>query len=344
MGKRSKVRTRVRLSDVAEAAGVSINTASRALTGKRDVSERTRASVLAVAERMGYTPNALARSLVQRQTKTIGLIVTDATHDFYSPIIRSIEETVSAEGFSLLLATSTGDTEKEQRAVATMKERCVDGILFTAVNVDAPHVLSTLSDARVPIVLLTRWPRAYDGLLVTIDNVAGARLAIRHAVNLGHSRIAIVSRFGTDQNPELRAKGWAQELQAHGMNLDESMMIKAESTIDGGRGAVPWLLRQTPRPTAVVTYSDVQAVGVISGLLEAGVRVPQDISVIGFDDVPLATLVSPKLTTVSQRIGEIGRIGAELLISRIRQTAIENEQVVLVPELVPRDSSGPAPD
>ncbi|MCO5089556.1 LacI family DNA-binding transcriptional regulator [Bosea sp. (in: a-proteobacteria)] len=339
-----KLPSRVRLRDIAAEAAVSVNTVSRALNNKWDVSQETRKHVLGVAERLGYTPNILARSLVQRATRTLGLVVTDATHPYYMQIIRSVEKVTSEAGFALLLATSGSDPERERRAITLMRERCVDGILLAPVDVQQPHIATITKDHDTPVVLLTRWPEGYKGPLVTIDNETGSRLATRHLLDLGHRRIAMLTRSGADLNPRLRIAGWCYELKADGLACDEALIHPEEASIEGGRRGAQWLMDAQPRPTAIITYSDMQAIGVVMGLREAGIDVPGDVSVVGFDDVLLASLVTPALSTVSQRIHTIGTIGAEMLQAWLLGQPVEREQVFLDPEFVPRESSGRAPE
>ena len=336
--------TAVRLRDIAQMAGVSVNTVSRALNDKPDVSADTRERVRGIAERVGYSPNLLAKSLVSGLTQTIGLVVTDCTDPYYAGLIRAVEDVASREGFGLLLATSNEDPVKERWGLALLTGRRVDGLLLTAVDVNAAHVRELLR-GEVPVVLLSRRPRGYRGPFVGIDNVRGARAAVRHLFDLGHRRIACIGRRGPASSARDRLTGFRQELRACGLPGDPRALVhRAEPSVAGGRDAVPWLLGLDPRPTAVLTYNDAQAVGVIRGLQAAGLAVPGDVSVVGFDDIALAALVHPPLTTVAQPIDEIGRRGAAALIQRIRQGgAAMGRPLVLSSRLVVRESAGAPP-
>lgn len=332
--------TVVRLRDIAQMAGVSVNTVSRALNDKPDVSAETRERVRGIAERVGYSPNLLAKSLVSGLTHTIGLVVTDCTDPYYAGLIRAVEDVAGREGFGLLLATSNEETDKERRGLALLTGRRVDGLLLTAVDVNAPHV-GQLLRGEIPVVLLSRRPRGYRGPFVGIDNVRGARAAVRYLYDLGHRRIAAVGRRGPASSGRERLTGFRQELRACGLPHEPGLIHRTEPSVAGGRGAVPWLLALDPRPTAVLTYNDAQAVGVTKGLQEAGLSVPGDVSVVGFDDIALAALVHPPLTTVAQPIDEIGRRGAETLIRWVRQgAAAERRPLVLSSRLVVRGSAG----
>ena len=332
-----KVVGAVRLRDIAERAGVSVNTVSRALTGKRDINAKTRERVRALAEELGYMPNMLARSLLRGSTRTIGLVVTDCTNPFYAGLIRAVENTLSSEGFGLLLATSNEDVDKERAALAMLRERRVDGLLLTPVDVAADH-LRALLEADVPIVLLGRRPAGYEGPFVGTDNVTGARLVVRYLIALGHRRIAHLSRSHTASSADERVAGYRIALREAGLPAPRGLVHRRAATIEGGRQGAAWLAGLRPRPTALFTYNDAQAVGAMLGLRDAGVEVPGGCTVAGFDNIELAELVRPALTTVAQPIHDIGRLGAQMLIDRLAHQ-VPGGTMLLAPRLVMRESS-----
>lgn len=202
----------VTIRDVAGRAGVSINTVSRALTGKRDVSEKTRALVQAVAVSMDYRPNAMAQSLVGKHTRTLGLVVTDCTDHYYANVIRSAEQVASSQGFALLLVNSNESVLKEIQALSLLRERRVDGILLTAVDADAPHVQQILK-RDLPIVLVSRRPKRGTYPYVGSDKVAGELLAVRHLVELGHRQIAQLGRTDSPSSAREQLEGWRKAMQ-----------------------------------------------------------------------------------------------------------------------------------
>lgn len=330
--------SKVTLRDIAEATGVSVNTVSRALTGKSDIHAETKERVLAAAGRLGYTPNLMARSLVQGRTRTLGLLVTDCTHPFYATLIRTVEEVAAANHYGLLLATSNEDPDKEITAVNLLAERRVDGLLLSPVDVTAPHIRPLLRST--PCVLLARRPRSYRGAFVGTDNVEAARLGTQHLVGLGHRRIALVTRPEAVASAIDRQDGYRLALAEAGLPCDERLVLAAAQTPEGGRAAVADLMRLDPLPTAVFAYSDMQAIGILVGLREAGVRVPEDVSVMGFDDVETARYVSPPLTTVAQDTDRIGRLGAQLLINLLAGRSHRRAHL-LAGSLVVRGSTAP---
>jgi DNA-binding LacI/PurR family transcriptional regulator len=329
----------VTLRDIAQATGVSVNTVSRALTGKSDVNAATKARVQAAAERLGYQPNLPARSLVLGRTRSLGLVVSDCTNPFYAMLIRAVENVAYSNGYSLLLATSNETVEREAAALQMLRERRIDGLLLSPVAVEAPHLRPLLGGA-VPCVLLTRQPAGYKGLFVGTDNARAAELATRHLLELGHRRIAHVTLADGGISARMRMQGYRRQLARAGVSPSERLELAAPQTIEGGRTVARRLLAHQPRPTAVFTYNDQQAAGVLLGLRDAGVKVPEEMSVVGFDGIDICEVVWPPLTTMSQPIDEIGRVGAQILIDALAARPLKRQHV-LPATLVVRGSTGP---
>src|SRR5438874_1710018 len=251
------------LRDIAEVAGVSVNTVSRALTGKPDVNAETRARVQALAQELGYMPNLLARSLLRGRSSLVGLVVTDCTNPFYAGLIRAAERTLGRKGYGMLLATSNEDSGKENRALTILQEHRVDGILLTAVDVGAEHVQRLLS-GRTPVVLLGRRDRAYTGPFVGTDNVAGAERITLFLIGEGHTRIAHIARADAATSAGERLAGYRNGLTEAGIGYDRRMVFSAAPTLEGGEMAANWLLGLSPAPTAVFAYNDSQAIGLMA--------------------------------------------------------------------------------
>jgi LacI family transcriptional regulator len=329
----------VTLRDIARATGVSVNTVSRALTGKSDINSATKVRVQAAAERLGYQPNLPARSLVLGRTRSLGLVVTDCTNPFYAMLIRAVEDVAYRSGYSLLLATSNEAVERESAALQMLRERRIDGLLLSPVAVEAPH-LGPFIDGTLPCVLLTRRPAEYKGPFVGTNNAQAAELAIHHLLDLGHRRIAHLTLSNGGISARTRMQAYRRELARAGVPPDHRFELTAPQTIAGGRAVVGALLTRQPRPTAVFTYNDLQAVGVLLGLRDAGIAVPAEMSVVGFDGIDLGEVIDPTLTTMSQQIDKIGRIGAQILIDALA-SGPGRDQHVLPATLVVRGSTGP---
>ncbi len=337
MSKRRKAAAApVRLRDIAAKAGVSLNTASRALTGKPDVNPETKARVVALAQKLGYSPNQLARSLVRGSTHTVGLVVTDCTDPFYATLIRAVEGVLSENTFSLLLATSNEDPQKENVALAMLRERRVDGLLLTPVDVEADHIGHFLRDS-LPIVLVGRRPAGYKGPFVGTDNVAGGALITQHLIGLGHRDIAHFTRSDRASSARERLLGYRTALKAASIPFRPNLVHSLPPTTAGGRAGASAIFDTVPKPSAVFTYNDSQAVGLMLQLQEAGIDIPGSLSIAGFDNIELSTLVRPMLTTVAQPIREIGERSAQILIDMIQERS-DGASILLPPSLVVRGS------
>lgn len=244
-------------------------------------------------------------------------------------------------GYGLLLATANEDPAKEQDGLQRLWERRVDGLLLSPVRVEAPHV-AALAAKAIPHVLLSRRPAGYQGHFVGTDNLRGARMAIAHLVDLGHRRIAHLSRADTVSSAVERINGYRRELKERGIAFAADLIVAGPPTVDGGREAIASLLALKPRPSAIFAYSDLQAIGLLLGLREAGLRVPEDDSIVGFDGIELANYVSPPLTTIAQDIPKIGALGAEMLMAQLNGDPPRRRSRLLPPALLVRGSTGPA--
>lgn len=306
------------MRDVAEQAGVSVTTVSHVINETRPVSDELRVRVVSAMEQLRYKPNRLARSLRQGRTYTIGMIVPDSTNPFFAEIARGIEDTTFGYRYSLILCNSDGDLEKELFYINHLAEKQVDGILFIAAGVSTDHI-GMLLRRQIPVVVVDRnlSDVAVDAVLT--DNRGGGYLATKYLVELGHRRIACITG-PSDVTPSAeRVAGYRQALQEAGIPADEELVIRGNFDYESGYAAAETLLSLSPRPTAIFACNDLMAVGVLSAANRHGLRIPDDLSVIGFDDVRLASFTVPLLTTVGQPKHEIGVLAATWLLERIEQ-------------------------
>jgi LacI family transcriptional regulator len=330
----------VRLADLARAARVSISTVVRSLGGRPDVSAATRSRVRRIAARLGYTPNAIARSLVSQRTRTLGLLVNDCTNPFYSLLIEAIQLTAAKHGYSVLLGTSGERVEREVEALNLLLERRVDGLLITPVGREAAH-LRALARRPTPFVLMCRRPAGLAGDLVSNDNRRAGLLAARHlAVTHGYPAVAHVTGDPRLSSVREMAEGVARACHRAGLGPDRRALVAAALDLEGGFDAGRRLARLGPRPRAVVAFNDLQAIGVIRALADAGVRVPDEVAVIGNNDVAFARFAPVPLTTVAHPVAAIGQVAVDRLIERIEGRARTPERLLLLPELRIRRSCG----
>jgi DNA-binding LacI/PurR family transcriptional regulator len=306
----------VSIKDIARAAQVSHSTVSRALRDSPLVNAETRALIHRIAAEKGYTPSAVARSLVTRRTNTIGVVVTSIADPFVGEVVSGIEEFALGHSYSVLLATCRGDPDREVRAVRSLQERRVDGILVTASRVGELY-REMLKETQAPIVLINNQHAGEFAYHVSIDNPDGARQITRHLIGLGHRRIAYIGdRFGLHTEEERRS-GHQESLEAAGIALDPALMASGDGGAESGLAAMRQLLDLHSPPTAVFCYNDMQAFGAMRAVRERGLRVPADISVAGFDDLYLASYTDPPLTTIHQPTQEMGREAAEILVELV---------------------------
>jgi len=327
------------IKDVARLANVSITTVSRVINNKSEgVSEETRQRVLQVMENLNYQPNRVARGLVTRRTNTLGLILPDITNPFFPEIARAVEDTANKHGYNIILCNTDDRSDKEELYIRVLKSKCVDGIVFTSSTTPVFRHVRQLRDYKMPFVLLDRY--FYDEQLpgVYTDGCQGMHEITRFVLEMGHREIAYIGGPNEAPNSMYRYAGFERALKDFGLALDKELIVEGNYKISGGREGVLELLGRGRDFTAVVCANDLMAVGAMEELKGAGFRIPEDVSVTGFDDIPMAKYVEPKLTTVAQPCYQMGEMATELLIKLIEGKPVKNAVITLKPELIVRDS------
>ena len=314
----------VTMRDVAREAGVSVNTVSRALAGKPDVSPETRARVLKVAERLGYRPNRLARGLRSNKTFTIGVIVTDIANPFFAELVKGVEEAARQNGYSIILEDTSEDPEKEARAIQVMLSERVDGLLLTPVQSKKEGVEKVLK-SKVPLVLMGRYFSDLETPYVVSDDVRGAILATEHLIDLGHRNIAHVAGPLHISSAQDRLSGYKQALREHGIPAREEVILTGAVTLRDGYEAGKELLKLKTLPTAVFAYSDLVAIGLMQALMEEGVKIPEDISLVGYDDIEFSAYTKVPLTTVRIPKRALGQKAVRMLLVSLRDGGLPDK-------------------
>lgn len=305
--------------DVAKKSGYSITTVSKALNNYPDISEKARKKVLEVCKEIGYMPNSSARTLSTKKSWTIGVVFAEKlglgiTHPFFSHVIESFKQVIEAQGYDLLFIS-----RELGHSIYSYMEHCkhrnVDGVIVVHTDFCEPEVQEVLN-SEMPTVVIDNIETS--AIKVTSDNQKGAQLAIEHLVKLGHAKIAHISGNDESYASIMREQCYLQEMKKHGLDVPEGYIQSGGYfSLEGGREAMQRLLELPDSPTAVFVSGDYMAIGAMQVAREAGLRIPEDISIIGFDDVEVAKLVSPGLTTVRQDTEEIGKVAAQRLIQRI---------------------------
>ncbi len=326
------------MRDVAERAGVSITTVSHVVNETRPVSDELRGRVLAAIQELGYQPNTLARSLRRGKTHTIGMIIPDNANPFFAEVSRGVEDTSFEHGYSVILCNSDGDLDKELLYTSVLAEKRVDGIIFVAAGVSTEHIRD-LQAQRIPLVVVDRDipDVAVDSVLT--DNARGGELATRHLLELGHRRIGCITG-PSDVTPSAdRVTGYRRVLEAFGVPVDERLIVKGDFRCESGYRTTHSLLAMGNPPTAIFACNDMMAIGVICEALELGLRVPGEVSVVGFDDVRLASFTNPPLTTVAQPKYEMGTVATRLLIERMHDLDMPARRRVFDVSILVRQST-----
>jgi LacI family transcriptional regulator len=334
----------VTIKEVARDAGVSVATVSRVLSGKGGVREATRRRVLEVARELDYVPHGAAQSLITRVTRTVGVILPDAHGEFFSELVRGIDLVSRAAGYHLLVSGFHSDS-RDLVAILQATRGRVDGLIVMSPEADIRLLRQSLGEP-VPVVLLNCAIESDEHDAIDVDNYGGARAVVEHLAGLGHRRIAMVT--GPEHNVDSceRLRGFRDGMAAISGNGAgaEAAELPGDFTEHGGYLAGRHLLELEPRPTAVFAANDMSAVGILCALAEAGVRVPDEMTVVGFDDVPLARYLTPPLTSVAASMAEVGRRAMErLVLAMLDPAAHRPERERLPARLVVRSSCAPPP-
>lgn len=317
MGNRSRRPTQ---GDVAQKAGVSQATVSHVLNNSTFISvpAETRQRVLDVIEQLGYVPDSSARRLRTGKTFTIASVIPDIGNPFYPQFERGIQDAAEAAGYDLMIYNTDGVAEKERKCLRALQHGRVDGVIAVLFHLNARD-LRPLVERNVAVVRLETRPQEAGELPIDclfVDNTAAAASAVSHLIALGHRRIGIIA--GPTGPRGVRVRGYQNALAEAGLPIDESLIQTGDTFNEtGGHDGMKRLLAVTPRPTAVFAANDLIAMGALMAIHEAGLRVPEDVAVVGFDDIPAAKLVTPPLTTVAQFQEQLGRRAAEMLLERL---------------------------
>ncbi|MBN1921846.1 MAG: LacI family DNA-binding transcriptional regulator [Anaerolineae bacterium] len=333
------MKRRLTLADIADTAGVSVMTVSRVINDKPGVSDEVRQTILALVESMGYRPNQIARSLVTEQTTSVGLIVPDNTNPFFAQIARGVEDAAYALQYSVFLVNTVENPQREFDALDSLWQKDVDGLIWCSARVS--HEVLEAQISRFPaVVLLNRelTEPPCNTITINVNDRHGARQAVAHFLAQGRRRIAYLNGPEHSVSAHRRLEGYRDAITEAGVPFDEGLVDCCLPDTDSGYDAALALLDRCPNVDAILAFNDLVAIGAMQACQALGRSVPQNVAVIGFDDIPLATIIKPQLTTLHVDLRHIGESAMRALLDKMEEAACPSA-ILIEPELVLRDSA-----
>jgi len=330
----------VTIKDVAKEANVSFSTVSRVIRDAKNVHPETRKRVLRAIKKLNYHVDAGARGMVKRQTKTIGVCISDIANPYYPPLVRGVENTINKFGYNLLLCDTDENPEKEEIYLKLLLEKRVDGLIIAPTGQGISY-LKEFVKRNIPIVFIDRKIEGIPADVVCADNVQGAFSAVEHLIKLGHKRVAMIAGLKAVTTTQERIKGYLDALSSHNIKTDNSLIVEGSSKIEEGIKATEILFKLEYPPTAIFSSNNLMTLGALIALKRLGKNVPKDVAIVGFDDLEWAEVLDPPLTAVSQPTYTIGATAAQLLIQRLsKEGPVKKQTIILKTELIIRRSCG----
>jgi len=338
MGKKTTIK------DIAKIANVSHTTVSRALNNQSRIRNETKEKILSIAKELNYRPNFIARSLVMKRTKTLGLVITTIANPFYTELAQGIEATASKFGYNIILCSTQSDLTTEKLYTDMLRSKGVDGIIFTSAHMGDPNILE-LAEEGFPIMLVNR--RTYHPMVkervdyVGIDNIHGGFLAVEHLIKLGHERIGIIGGSSESSVGFERLEGGKRALATYGLKEIDDYFLEGDFLKESGyRGGTKFMKMQEP-PTAIFATNDYMALGIYQAIAEQGLKVPEEVAIVGFNDIEFTAMKGIELTTIGQKKYEMGTLSVETLVDRIEGRKVgPSREIILKPELIIRKTCG----
>jgi LacI family transcriptional regulator len=331
----------VTIYDIAKEANVSPATVSRVLNRQGNVRDETAQKVLRVAKKRKYSPNAMARSLRTKKTNLIGLIIPDIENPIYPAPVRGIQDLANLKDYSVIIHSTDGDERKEIDTIRRLTAAGVDGLIINISESCALLIeeIRRLRRAALPVVALGPWHSELEIDCVSVDNQKGAYMATEHLLKLGHRKIAIILGLKENLSSRERFMGYKKAMDDYCAQISEEMIVEGNFKLGSGYKAAKKLIKGSQKPNAIFCVNDVMALGALAAIQEEGLRVPEDIALIGFDDIELANLSRPSLSTVAQPKYETGKIAAELLFKQIEDQLSPGKYYSIEPNLVIRETT-----
>jgi LacI family transcriptional regulator len=336
---------KVNIKDIARIAKVSHTTVSRALNDKSRIRKETKEKILSIAKELGYRPDFIARSLVMKRTKTLGLVITNIANPFYTELAWGIEKTATKLGYSIIFCSTQSDISIEKQYIEMLRSKGVDGIVFSSAHMEDPNIV-VLAEEEFPIILVNR--RTYHPIVkekvdyVGVDNILGGFLAVEHLIKLGHKRIGVIGGSAESSVGLERLEGGKKALKTYGLEQRSDYFLEGNFLKKSGYQRAKQFLKMAEMPTAIFATNDYMALGVYQAILEEGLRIPEDVVLIGFNDIEFSSMQGIELTTIGQKKFEMGTIAVEMLVEKIEKGDDWHsaKEIFLMPELIIRKTCG----
>ncbi|MEA2020878.1 MAG: LacI family DNA-binding transcriptional regulator [Candidatus Caldatribacteriota bacterium] len=325
------------IKDVAKLAGVHPSTVSRVINNDSRISEKTKNKVIYVINKLGYTPNAIARGLKTKRTNTIGMLIPDITNPFFADLARGVEDAANESGFNVILCNSDEKLEKERTYLEILKEKRVDGLILGSVHIKDKSIFR-LEKIKYPYILVSRDIEGLDKNCIIVNDIAGGIMATEHLIKLGHRKIAHITGPLKVRSAINRLEGYRIALKKNHIEYKEELVEEGDFRIAGGYKAMKKLLKLPELPTAIFTANDLVAMGAMQAIQQKKYHIPRDFCIIGFDDIKLASFVFPALSTIRQPMLEMGALAVKTLLRIIKGGEFNQKKVILKPELIVRES------
>jgi len=335
---------KITIKDIARKANVSHTTVSRALNDKSRIKSETKQKILLIVKELNYRPDFIARSLVMKRTRTLGLVITTISNPFYTELSQGIESTAIRLGYNIILCSTNYDLSTEKKYIDMLRSKGVDGIIFTSAHISDPNIVGLAEDG-FPMVLVNRkthHPTVKNKVdYVGVDNLRGGFLAVEHLVKLGHERIGVIGGSSESSVGFERLEGGKKALAAYGLEVKGDYFLEGDFLRGSGyQGGKRFLAMEKP-PTAIFATNDYMALGTYQAILEEGIRVPEEIALVGFNDIEFTSMKGIELTTIGQKKYEMGALAVRKLVERVEGRAGgPGEEMILEPELIIRKTCG----
>ncbi|EOY4668237.1 substrate-binding domain-containing protein [Vibrio alginolyticus] len=326
------------MKDIAKLAGVSTSTVSHVINKTRFVSEEISERVNNAAKELNYAPSALARSLKVNRTKTIGMLVTTSTNPFFGEVVKGVERSCYQKGYSLILCNTEGDSERMRQSINTLLQKRVDGLILMCSSLEGERIDVFERYPDIPVVVMDWGPMLFTSDKIQDNSLRGGYLAAKYLIDCGHTEIGCITGPLIKHQAQMRYEGYKRAMNEAGLEFNANWIIESDFECEGGYQAFKKMAQRGALPSSIFVSNDMMAMGVINAANELDIKVPDDLSIIGYDDIHIAKFMSPSLTTIHQPKYRLGQAAVETLVRKLDEKSTEAQVVQLEPTLVERKS------